>query len=415
MHHFELRDYQIKIATEAAYILLRKKIVCLFMQVRCGKTVTALQTCKNFGAKKILFITKIKAFSSIENDYKNFGYNFDLTVINKESLHKIETNDFDVVVCDEVQMYNLYPKQSTFNKLVNKRFGNLPMIFLSGTPTSESFSQYYHLFKLSNYSPFKEINFYKWAKIYVNIKTRNLGYAKVNDYSEAYVNLIEPVVKNYILTFTQQQAGFKTEVKENILTVEMNPIIYKLIKRLRKDRVIVSEKTGKTILADTGAKLQQKVHQLFSGTVKFEDGTIQVIDNSKAIFIKERFKYNKIAIFYKFVAELECLQNVLNEKLTTDLEEFNATDKWIALQIISGREGISLKMADYLVYYNIDFSSVSYWQSRDRLTTKDRLNNEVFWIFAKGGIEPMIYKSVINKKNYTLKHFENDIRKLYSE
>ena len=50
----KLRDYQTKIATDAADILKRKSIVCLFMEVRTGKTITALQTCKNFKAKKFL-------------------------------------------------------------------------------------------------------------------------------------------------------------------------------------------------------------------------------------------------------------------------------------------------------------------------------------------------------------------------
>ena len=85
------------------------------------------------------------------------------------------------------------------------------------------------------------------------------------------------------------------------------------------------------------------------------------------------------------------------------------TDKSIALQIVSGREGISLKEAEILVYYNIDFSATSYWQSRDRMTTKERLKNDVYWIFAKGGIEHDIYESVIKKKDYTLRHFKRDL------
>ena len=36
------------------------------MEVRTGRTATALDICKNFGARKVLFITKIKAFTSIE-------------------------------------------------------------------------------------------------------------------------------------------------------------------------------------------------------------------------------------------------------------------------------------------------------------------------------------------------------------
>jgi hypothetical protein len=43
------------------------------------------------------------------------------------------------------------------------------------------------------------------------------------------------------------------------------------------------------------------------------------------------------------------------------------------------------------------------------MTTKERLENEVFWIFTEGGIESKIYKSVSKKKDYTLNHFRRDL------
>ena len=122
-----------------------------------------------------------------------------------------------------------------------------------------------------------------------------------------------------------------------------------LIKRLKKDLVVESKKSGEVILADTGVKLMSKIHQLFSGTVKFESGKSQVIELSKDEFIRTKFKNMKLGIFYKFTAEYKALKEVYGDKLTTDLEEFKHTDKSIALQIVSGREGISLKEADCLV------------------------------------------------------------------
>ena len=103
---------------------------------------------------------------------------------------------------------------------------------------------------------------------------------------------------------------------------------------------------------------------------------------------------------------------MFGDDITTDLKEFEDTDKSIALQIVSGREGISLKLADCLVYYNIDFSATSYWQSRDRMTTSTRLKSDVYWIFSEGGIEDQIYKAVSNKRDYTLKHFKKDLLSL---
>jgi len=68
-----------------------------------------------------------------------------------------------------------------------------------------------------------------------------------------------------------------------------------------------------------------------------------------------------------------------------------------------------LKEASSLVYYNIDFSATSYWQSRDRMTTKNRETNNIFWIFSRDGIEKDIYKAVVKKKDYTLAHFKRDL------
>ena len=42
------------------------------------------------------------------------------------------------------------------------------------------------------------------------------------------------------------------------------------------------------------------------------------------------------------------------------------------------------------------------------MTTKERLESDVYWIFAKGGIEKDIYKAVTKKKDYTLRHFKRD-------
>jgi len=42
------------------------------------------------------------------------------------------------------------------------------------------------------------------------------------------------------------------------------------------------------------------------------------------------------------------------------------------------------------------------------MTTKDRLESDVYWIFSKGGIEKEIYAAVSKKKDYTLKHFKKE-------
>lgn len=404
-----LRQYQIDIANQAFKILTDKKIVYISAQVRTGKSLMALETAKLYGAKRVLFLTKKKAISSIVDDYNDFGYTFELEVVNDESMHKIEGN-FDLIIHDEHHRFGAFPKPGAGTKLFKKMFCAKPMIFLSGTMTPESYSQIYHQFWVSGYSPFKQyVNFYKWANDYVNVKLKNLGYAKVNDYSDAKYDLIYPIIKPYIITFTQEQSGFTTQVIEHIIPVEMQPVTYNVISRLKRDLVVTSA-DGRTILADTSVKLQQKIHQLGSGTIKFEDGTAKIIDYSKANVIKEKFSDYKIGIFYKYKEELTMLKEVFGDKLTTELDEFNQTDKWIAYQYLSGREGINLSKADYLVMFSIDFSATTYFQARDRMTTKDRLKNEIFWLLSTKTLDAKIYKAVMNKKSYTNTLFKKDVR-----
>jgi len=407
----QLRDYQIDIANRAVAILKGKQIVYISMEVRTGKTLTSLEIAKLYGAKRVLFLTKKKALSSIEKDYYDFGYvdHFQLSLTNDESMHKLENTDYDLVIHDEHHRFGAFPKPGLATKTYKQMFGSKPMIFLSGTMSPESFSQVYHQFWVSHYSPFKEYkSFYRWADDYVFKFQKKINGFMVNDYSKGNEDRIMSAIAPYVITFTQEQAGFSTEIEEEILYVDMSAMTKAIVKKLEKDLVV--DGNFKTILADTPVKLMQKLHQLWSGTVKFENGDSMVIDSSKAEFIKAKFSDSKIGIFYKFKEELNALKQVFGtENLTTDVDDFdNKGYQVIALQIVSGREGISLKNADYLVFYNIDFSATSYWQARDRLTTMSRKFNKVYWIFSVGGIEEKIYKAVKAKKKYTVNIFNKD-------
>ena len=400
----ELRNYQKELANKGVTILTVHGIVYLAMEVRTGKTLTALEIANLYGSKNVLFITKKKAIKSIEKDYTEFGYTFNLTVINNESLHLLN-GEYDLLISDEHHRNGAFPKPNKVTQLIKQKYANLPMIFLSGTPHPESYSQIFHQFWISNNTPFGYYsNFYKWAKDFVIEKKKYLGYANVNDYSHAKMEIIKPIIEKYFIRFTQKEAGFETSVNENILYCDMLDTTYNVAKQLKKDKVV--QGVFETILADTGVKEMSKLHQIYSGTVKFESGKSAILDHSKGFFIKDKFEGQKIAIFYKFKEEFNLLKEVFGELLTDDLSEFDNSNKNIALQIVSGREGISLAKAKYLVYFNIDFSAVSYWQSRDRLTTMERTANDVYWIFSKGGIESKIYKAVSNKKDFTLSVFK---------
>lgn len=404
----KFRDYQTDIIHRGTKILRESGFLYLAMEVRTGKTLTSLGIASRLNVYNVLFLTKKKAISSIENDYKLLQPFYDLTVINYESMHKLPDTKWDLIICDEAHSMGAFAKPNKRALQVKNLISRTKavVILLSGTPTPESYSQMYHqVYGIPN-NPFKEFkSFYRFCDKYVDVKTKMINGLQMRDYSRGKESIIEEMAP-YTINYTQEEAGFVGKITEDIFEVELKESTYKLINILTRDLVVQGKED--VVLADTPVKLMMKLHQLYSGTIKFESGKSMVLDISKAEFIKETWDGCKIAIFYKFKEELNALKQVFGEDLTTELSEFEDTYKNIALQIVSGREGISLKKAEYLVYYNIDFSATSYWQSRDRMTTKDRPENQVFWIFAKGGIEHQIYKAVTKKKDYTLSHFKKD-------
>jgi len=408
----KFREYQTRIIEEGTNILNTHGLLYLAMEVRTGKTLTSLGICQAVGVDRVLFLTKKKAISSIEHDYKMLNPDFELQVINYESSHKIKLEfSPQVIIADEAHSLGAFPKASSRAKKLRcdlQTWGS-KLILMSGTPTPESFSQMYHQVYGYKNNPFKSYkNFYRWADDFVNKKQVQYGHRVATDYSNTRKNEVIEAMKPYTISFTQNEAGFKSTIDEEILYVDMKDTTYDRCRYLKKHRVLSRRDSDDAVLADTGVKLMQKLHQMYSGTVIFESKDNMIFDYSKAEFIAKQFKGEKIGIFYKFQAELTALKDTFGDNLTTDLEEFDSTDKNIALQIVSGREGISLRNAKYLVYYNIDFSATSYWQSRDRMTTKDRMYNKIYWVFARDGIENQIYKAVNNKKDYTLKHFKRD-------
>jgi len=406
----EFRDYQKDIISRGYQILREKRMLYLAMEVRTGKTLTSLGIADTLACGyNVLFVTKKKAIPNIQDDYDLLKPSFKITIINYESLHKVSEKGWHTIIVDEAHSLGAFPKPSSRAKLVKKMMvvNNPYVIFLSGTPTPESYSQMYHqVYGVSN-NPFSEYkSFYKFAKDYVNVTQKKINGFNINDYSDGRKEIPE-AMEPYTISYTQKEAGFESSIEEEIIEVPIKQSTYELCSRLKRDLVV--EGKEEVILADTGVKLMSKLHQMYSGTVKFESGNSAVLDTSKAEYIKWRFTDNRLGIFYKFKAELDAIKQVFGDEVCTTLEDFDSGKaKHIALQIVSGREGISLRNADFIVFYNIDFSATSYWQARDRMTTKDRKYNKVYWLFSKNGIEKKVYRAVSNKKDYTLRHFRKD-------
>ena len=126
----KFRDYQEEIIAKSIDVLGEHGFVYLAMEVRTGKTLTSMGIAQGMGMKSMLFITKKKAISSIESDYKMYSPLFDIQVINYESLHKVQ-GKFDIIVLDEAHGMGAFPKPSKRSKQVKVLIqSNDPLVIL---------------------------------------------------------------------------------------------------------------------------------------------------------------------------------------------------------------------------------------------------------------------------------------------
>jgi len=411
----DLRPHQTAAADDLLARVSRDGWAYLAGEVRVGKTLTVLEVARRMMVTRCLFLTKKKAIASIEADRDALGLACWVDVTNYEQVHKL-TGLYDLLILDEAHCLGAYPKASLRARQV-ARLGYDRCILLSGTPSPESLSQLYHQVRiasaarLSTAVPWQQPSFYKWAAAgYVNVRTKRVGTGQeVNDYSNANEALIMADLAPHMVRITQQQAGFQTQIIEQVHQVRMAPQTYADAGKLMRDGV-VTVGTGWPVVADTAAKQMQKLRQMYSGTV-IPEGAAEgiILDASKVDYIRNRFR-GRLAILYCFQAEGVMLRQAYGSLATDSPEVFAARPDSVFIgQVQASREGVNLSPADDLVFLGIDYSALSYLQGRDRASALGRtVPPRVHWILAANSLELRVYDKVRAKESYTATHFRAD-------
>lgn len=383
------------------------------MQCRTGKSITALETARKYGAKSVLFVTKIKAKGSVASDYALMsadGKPFDIEIINYESAHKKKSTP-DFVILDEAHSMGAYPKPSKRTVEIKKICNSLPVLFLSGTPTPESYSQLFHQMWVCSNSPFREYaNFYKWAKDFVSVQKRFVNGYQINDYSNADKRLIDDATRHLFISYSQEEAGFSCDIIEEDIVCPTASNIPVVMRRLKRDKVVTLSE-DKTILGDTPAKLMSKLHQLSGGSVITEEGQHVILDRTKAQYLRDYFHGKKLAVFYCYQSELDLLKEVFPDS-TDSPEEFQKSDtKTFISQVRRAREGVRLDTADAILFYNLEYSYLSYEQGKNRIVSKERTSPaRVYFAVSEHGIERDILEAVRGKRDFTMSYYMKKCR-----
>lgn len=76
-------------------------------------------------------------------------------------------------------------------------------------------------------------------------------------------------------------------------------------------------------------------------------------------------------------------------------------------QVRSAREGVRLDTADALIFFNLEYSYLSYEQGKNRLSSKERIDPaQVYFVCSDCGIEQDILEAVHGKSDYTYSFYK---------
>lgn len=403
----KLYKHQEEMILKAKPILDEYNLVYIAAETRTGKSLATIYLLKD-DYEKILVLTKKKAISSWENDL-NLSNAKNFTVTNYEAIHKLVDDDYDVIVLDEAHSIGSYPKPSKRAEQIKAIAADRKIVYLSATPSAETYSQLFHQFWISSYPPFEEKNFYKWFKEYGIPESFYINGMKINSYKKTEEELIQKEIKHLFVVMTKKKANFKILVEEKIHEVEINQGYTNALNSFYNHRVL---KIGDyDVVAESAVSTLGKLHQLTGGTIKIDDDVSLITSTHKVNYIKENLSQDeKIVILCNYVEERNLLLKELGSS-TDEVQEFKNKDyKYFIGHIKTFSEGVDFSYADSMIIYSLNFSATTYLQSKERLANKKRTKPIlVNYLFTKNSIDEKIYEAVKNKMNFTNSYYKNCI------
>lgn len=402
-------------------------IVYLRFWMRKGKTwsgiTIASEYFKNNPTGVVLFVTEKGAIPDINvqyHEYRSAEYishlpknEYRFNIINYESLHKINYTP-DLIIIDECHRLSKFPKPAKAAEQLKKICFNKPVIFMSATPTPESFSQLFNQLWVSSFSPLARYhNFYRFADAFVNKQIKEYKGLPSTDYSDCNIKKLEPYIKHLFVTVREDEGTALLKVQHKTLYVDMSLKAIDIFNRLKNKKVYIDEQ-GRMATCNSGAEKRNKMLQICSGTLLFNEtvagkykGDGEIIDTTKADFIRTFFFGKKIAIIFCYKAEERMLKMFFPNWTESD-QEFNASnDKVFIKHIISCKTGTNLSTADAVIAITPFDSAEQFIQGSARMQHVKRTKPpEFYWIMSKHGIENEVLNNASNNKNeYTRYHY----------
>lgn len=434
-----LRQHQERAKTQSLDIIEKLHICILEGATRSGKTLTALSIGKSLGGEFLVLTTK-KAMSSILSDWELLGGGNEMTVINYESVHKLDLRNWGFIALDECHSkISSYPKQSQTWKKVRQLFDltKAKALLMSGTVAIESKAQLFHELTVTGRGPWDYRDFYSWWNreghykdgrkcggygIYGAVKKVGSngpswgGVDGVTDYSAVEESRVLDAVSPYVVKMERE--GYTVKDATLVKVQLENELIAKIIRKIKKDKVVElfdEDGEGRLCVYDKGsAQVIQACHMIGGGTLIDESGEAFVLHSRYYpsyrvdwIINGTRGKGRNYCIFTQYIKEREFIRaRLLEEGLRVfdtidEMRDSGAHGYWVG-SLASYAEGVDLHWLDgSQILYSLTWSGSKFSQVCDRqLNFKRTKPAKVAIPILKGGLDSYVYDAVSNKRNF---------------
>ena len=410
--------HQLTKSAELFSVLAKHKYAMLFGLVRSGKSLTSLLAIEHSRTiNSVLIITKkaaIKGFNLFVND-PELRANGHLTksyhVVNYEALGKVamrehdkkgkllkkpveevqlklNPDDYDFIICDEVHQLAKIGKPSNRYKLVRAMVGDKPFLVMSGTPTIETGAAIYYEMSISTRSPFPQKSFYDFFREHGIPQLKRISATReVNDYT-----LVKPSLQEYVDQFTvrmsQVDAGIHEDIQSNVVPhlVELDPLTKVWYNQLQSDRLL--KLPTDILVADSTMKLRSSLYMLECGIAKVDDDYIELGNLERVNYIKQHFTITEHSVILSaFIGEQRLLAKHFPQA-TVD-------------SVISKAEGVDYSHADHFIITSLSFSGSKFSQVIDRvvnLANESTIPTNV--LISPGAISEQVLEVVSNKQSF---------------
>jgi len=392
------RAHQTVGAAWALDTIRKHGLAYLSWKERTGKTLTALLTAEHSKMKNILIVTKKKAIPGWTDTLKEWKHVKNYSVINYESIHKLDPTSFDFIILDESHhaISGIGKPSKTWHTVKGFTKGK-PILYLSATPYAEHIGLIYPQLKLSDWNPLRFTNFYNFFRRYgVPHKTRT-PYGLQETYTKYKTEEVLKQIEHLFNFKTRADVGIEHEPTVKVVKIKPSVSTLKLLQDWTTDRVIVVK--GHEVLGDSDPKVRTVHYQIEGGTVKVDDKiTVSIGNTEKINYIQDTYKEEDIAIMAHFIGERNLLRAYFPE---------------VPIYSSDGdAEGVDLSHIKKLIIYSMSFKTSKHTQRVARQANHERTTPiEVDVLtFDKPGIGYSVYKAVaIKETNFIKASYERAI------